>query len=607
MEPVAATKPSAAYGHSCSNCVKAKCKCVPREAGGSCERCYRIGKDCQPATFVRKRSARRQIASSNRTSKLEDKLDSLVTLLQAQHAAPNPAIATVPSAVPTEPQLNSLPTRPSHGSQQPAIGGSCLKHFGRGPIPTPPTTTSSTSPASDSFQPLPPDPEETFDLFRTRFLPYFPMMHLDKPAEQFQRERPLTFKAISICSDTSWKRQCEAGQLFREEIGKRAIVDAERSLDLILACQVSMVWQFYFTRPKSNIMMCSGICRSIIADMRLIQPVQSTIPLCPKMPAMYDLPEVGETRTDEERRVLLTNYSLSAMIFMSLKLEPCRWARQFEEHCEKLASNHSIPGDQVLVAITRIFRISNQASQTLQSVAETPAHGAHIFFQIRSLNQMLEQIQMGLTPEVLRNKLVLCYLHCTTIIIHEIAIFSPPEPVSDPALDFQRISALTACLHACKATLEAFTGLKMINTNMATVFAWTHAMQVLFRLSVLELPGWDRQMVRATADVLVYLSKAADMVEAGHEDIKKMSGGGENMLTGTSGAVRSTLGIWREHLVKYGVVGAETDVAGGGGEALGTETVGLDGLEGFDLMDTSWLTFPDEVWLSNVFGSDGRV
>lgn len=41
-------------------------------------RCHRLGKTCQPATFVRKVGSQKV----GRKSQLEDKLDSLVTLLQ---------------------------------------------------------------------------------------------------------------------------------------------------------------------------------------------------------------------------------------------------------------------------------------------------------------------------------------------------------------------------------------------------------------------------------------------------------------------------------------------------------------------------------------------
>jgi hypothetical protein len=61
--------------------------------------CHRLTKDCQPASFVRKRGVKKPAEA--RKSQLEDKLDSLVSLLQAQNAA-NPKPATAPAATTTE-------------------------------------------------------------------------------------------------------------------------------------------------------------------------------------------------------------------------------------------------------------------------------------------------------------------------------------------------------------------------------------------------------------------------------------------------------------------------------------------------------------------------
>ena len=39
MEPDAVAKTPAPYGQACSNCVKAKCRCMIRDGGGICDRC----------------------------------------------------------------------------------------------------------------------------------------------------------------------------------------------------------------------------------------------------------------------------------------------------------------------------------------------------------------------------------------------------------------------------------------------------------------------------------------------------------------------------------------------------------------------------------------
>lgn len=46
-------------------------------------RCHRLSKECQPATFVRKAGPQK----TARKSQLEDKLDSLVNLLQVSYMA----------------------------------------------------------------------------------------------------------------------------------------------------------------------------------------------------------------------------------------------------------------------------------------------------------------------------------------------------------------------------------------------------------------------------------------------------------------------------------------------------------------------------------------
>lgn len=84
-----AARDSAPYGKACAGCSRAKCRCIPRGPGLSCERCNRLQKDCAPSAVVRKRSARRPAPRPPRApsaAQLSEKLDDLVTLLRAQAA-----------------------------------------------------------------------------------------------------------------------------------------------------------------------------------------------------------------------------------------------------------------------------------------------------------------------------------------------------------------------------------------------------------------------------------------------------------------------------------------------------------------------------------------
>ncbi|CAK7201393.1 hypothetical protein SEUCBS139899_004097 [Sporothrix eucalyptigena] len=81
----------APYGRACANCSRAKCRCIYRSNGNDCERCHRLNKECRPSIPVRRKAAtsssatkRSSSSTLSRTAQLEQKLDGLVSLLEAQ-------------------------------------------------------------------------------------------------------------------------------------------------------------------------------------------------------------------------------------------------------------------------------------------------------------------------------------------------------------------------------------------------------------------------------------------------------------------------------------------------------------------------------------------
>lgn len=80
-------RPVAPYGQACVGCSKAKTRCVGRSPDVGCERCRRLGRECQPSAVVRKGRSRRRSPQPTRTAALERKLENLVTLLKSQNSA----------------------------------------------------------------------------------------------------------------------------------------------------------------------------------------------------------------------------------------------------------------------------------------------------------------------------------------------------------------------------------------------------------------------------------------------------------------------------------------------------------------------------------------
>jgi hypothetical protein len=247
--------------------------------------CHRLTKDCQPATFVRKRGVKKPA----RKSQLEDKLDSLVSLLQAQNTpqnAPNPTTATPPAF------YSSRNPQPLPYTDEPSI-------------PTPRSNDERSQLRGADW---------ILDTFRTRYIPYYPFIHIPRntTAEQFQRDRPWTWKAICVVCEGPRSMQNVLGAEFAREVTALVVAEGERSLDLLTSLVICTSWQFYFTLSKPCVGLFLGIVRSLVIYLRLDRPL-NTVLARPKMPAFPDISEVIAERTDEERRIVLACFSSFAM------------------------------------------------------------------------------------------------------------------------------------------------------------------------------------------------------------------------------------------------------------------------------------------------------
>lgn len=184
------------------------------------------------------------------------------------------------------------------------------------------------------------------------------------------------------------------------------------------------------------------------------------------------------------------------------------------------------------------------------------------------------------------------FVEATYIYMYEVALYHPPNlPVSQPDMHLLRIDYLTACMFATKAALDNAIGHSLIHMNMTSILGFSHAAQVLYKLCVLEYPGWDRALCRATVDVLWYFEQAALRMEQASAELLEECGTGEaNIYSQAGPAWRATAAIWKEGL-ESATATLELQAEGG--------LVG-ENAPPFDAMDTSWLNVPDDVWFSNI-------
>ena len=127
---------------------------------------------------------------------------------------------------------------------------------------------------------------------------------------------------------------------------------------------------------------------------------------------------------------------------------------------------------------------------------------------------------------------------------------------------------------------------------MPAVLSFSHAAQVLYKLSVLDYPGWDRSVVRTTADVLLYFDQAASQLDQEAEEFQRETGCLASHLIVASEKMRDMIKPWKEAL-ENATTATTTRVDATGPDA--------DHVTGFEPMDTAWLSLPDDVWFSNFF------
>jgi hypothetical protein len=142
------------------------------------------------------------------------------------------------------------------------------------------------------------------------------------------------------------------------------------------------------------------------------------------------------------------------------------------------------------------------------------------------------------------------------------------EAIFKPA-DVPRLELLHNCLASVQRSLGnffSFAPAEYVAFPFAVMCHLSHSVQMLYRLSMLEEPGWDRAAVRRAADILGILHEigerlgrvaaAAGLVHGGAADVAL--GYHLDIFTRAAGTMRTTSTLWAAAL-------AQCDNPGGGG------------------------------------------
>jgi hypothetical protein len=127
--------------------------------------------------------------------------------------------------------------------------------------------------------------------------------------------------------------------------------------------------------------------------------------------------------------------------------------------------------------------------------------------------------------------------HAETSIYQVSLTISTPSPLTNTA-SMKRLNHLNNCLTASLQTLDTyfvFNPEHYFALPSLLMNAVARAVQILYFLSILDLPGWDRQLVRERGDVLLYLDRAMELLVRADESMKNRAYGDRGMDVNSSG------------------------------------------------------------------------
>ncbi|KAI0896268.1 hypothetical protein F4806DRAFT_56629 [Annulohypoxylon nitens] len=637
---------SVPYGQACTNCSKAKCKCISRGGPGSiCERCQRLGKQCVPSVSVRKRAVRRPAAE--RTAHLEEKLDDLVSILRAQAAGtpptgsyraganddlPDPGIDSdanagpameldpsigvvpVPGGDKTASNTHSLPIPP------PVEAAFCTRFGSINSYPTPPSIAS-----SQDGGPSPLEAEEILRVFNDRFVPFFPFVYIppETTAAQLQQERPFLWLVITCTCSKSQEKKTMYSQKIREYLAQKMLIDLDRNVDLLLGVLCYLGWGMHHFTGKPYINAYINMAVTVVADLRLDKPPQDNFYRelhCFK--PTYGYPKVLSThRTNEERRATLACFILCSGISNFLRTQTMRWTPHMEDSLQKLAKSPEGPHDEVLVAMVRTYRIQEDVAQITWRAADHSGNSATLksppFIYVKALRANLDAVKREIPTSLKEDKVVLSHLYAAEISIADMSLWNvnpwltahpprpPPATGSAGGIDIGKLDAYYSSLTASKASLENFLSFapgEYMCLSMPLTLHFGRATQTVYRLMVVDDPEWDRNIVKDSIDLMSMMERTANRflqvpqicgIEVS-EDPEMI-----DYYTKAANALRATIPSWTATLEQLGCAsGNATAAAAAGTPAPGVgagceppqQYPGMPELPSIEWLDDPWLT-----------------
>ncbi|KAL8369870.1 hypothetical protein RB595_000293 [Gaeumannomyces hyphopodioides] len=564
----------AAYGQACVGCVRGKCKCMLRQDGAGCERCHRLGKQCEPSVTLRKRKSQTpppgvpnaqrprhgepSIAGASSASRLEEKIDDLVSILRARTAS-----GSGRNLLPKDSAATSL-TIDAPPSVNPATGtDSCLPDIVMDsatasiqlvrPVATSDpvgktigssasaAATAEVSPVAREIQAasqlwdLGEDEKDgRLEIFGELFIPIFPFVDLahNLSADELFEERPFLWLVIMALTEKSITQQFTMGETIWNIISRKIVAEQLANLDLLLGLICFTNWSHVFKKEKPFASMTLQLAVNMAQELDLHR----------EAPAFTSYRTQGgqlvphthtktHQRTIEERRTMLALFQISSGVWASFrKVEPLPWTPYLDSCILALKEGKRTIRDHVLITQVRCQIILNQLSCPSQN--DSPIGPSE--FMTTTLLQQLNVARQGLPSVLQRDRPNKIYLLHVELAIKGLCLNRPdrrqaPWKSTGDAVMSSRIRwarELEAMLTACEQWMTAFQDVMhpvdwIAGIDLSGYVQMTHCLVQLFRLHTLPDgesdgdggPGLDFADIRRRADVFKVIDTLCDEID----------------------------------------------------------------------------------------------
>ncbi|KAL2069099.1 hypothetical protein VTL71DRAFT_15437 [Oculimacula yallundae] len=523
-------------------------------------RCSRLNKECLVLPRVTRK--RRSPNTASNTAALEQKIESLVSLLSSTQAAGVPIRSS--HLTPPESLGLSEPSPPAdcQNDQQDEDFPSVERRWVDGPrgdirhstwIPPPGGgNTVSTQIYVGGHELFPPildrsgneiscingqgqaqsqapapavqqDANALLHLFREDFLPRFPFIVIPNgmSADTLRSQKPWLYKAVMTAAFQQDRvMQIEMSKQFLMDISAAMLLRGEKSLDMLQGLIVYNAWSYYYS-PVIPSWQSTGIHQLSIAllfDLGLTRPVRDNEgPLSDVSRATGQKDE--HERTLDERRALLCCYFLTSVsAFCLKKMEGLRYSAYIEHCCEVLFTGAVHESDVLLASLCKLQNIIEPVYRAFADKAKVDNNKAPVWMLVKLVRAEMENFWKCLPATTQQDQNMLMSYNSAEVFTYEPSIYAPffRTSTTPGSTSPQRMDMLYGCLISSQKLLngyinqphQAYKGLSVIDLSHIG-----RGLSTLLKLSLVEEVGWDLAHVRQTVNLSFYFDGLVERFE----------------------------------------------------------------------------------------------